>query len=497
MSMALALLVAATMPARSQEFSISRVAFPASAYLSEDALQDIAARYTGRSIVFADLQAMLAEVQALYDAAGIVTARAILPPQDIVDGTLRVELIEAAVESIEIVGLERTNPAFLRRNIGLAEGELPDFDRLERDLRIFDIAHDISPRLSFGAGGTPGTTRVVIDGDEPATRTWTVSLDDFGREETGVWRASAFMRWASVTGRRDTLSLQTQFSTGSRLIGAGYSIPVGPGGGRIIATASHSRADIVAGQFQVINIVTSSDAASIGFSRPFRVGAASHWMLDTGIGYERNTSSTTGLAFSDIRIAEAHVGATYSRQFARSSLRAGVGLRAGNARADGTTETEGPYWLLSGHLNYATRATQSLVFEADVTAQLAPNQNLPVARLFTVGGPTTMRGYPINVRGGDSGVMARLQVSPADPYGLGDFSFRPFAFLDSALVVPFRQGGGIDTKQDLLASVGAGVRMQYRDNAVGLLVVGVPLLKTQGFTNTGRATAYLGIDYQF
>ncbi len=491
------LLLAATMPARSQDFSISSVAFPASAYLSESDLQEIAARYTGRSIVFADLQAMLAEVQGLYDAAGIVTAQAILPPQDIVDGTLRVELIEAVVESVEIVGFERTNPAFLRRNIGVVEGELPDFERLERDLRIFDISHDISPRLSFGTGGAPGTTRVLIDGDEPATRSWVLSFDNFGREETGVWRASAFMSWASVSGRRDILSLQTQFARGSRLAGAGYSIPTGTGGGRVIATASHSRADIVAGEFEVINIVTRSDAANIAYSRPFGVSAASHWMLDTGVGYERNVSSTTGLAFSDIRIAEVHVGATYSRQFARSSLRAGIGSRVGNAKADGTTETEGAFWLLSGHLNYAHRATQSLVFEADVTGQFARNQNLPVARLFTVGGPTTMRGYPINVRGGDSGVMARLQLSLAEQVNVGNFGLRPFAFLDSALVVPFRQDGGIDTKQDLLASVGGGLRMRYRDNVAGLLVVGVPLLNTQGFTNTGRPTAFLGIDYQF
>lgn len=492
----LALLVA-MQPAVAQSFSIERVAFPDSAYLSQSELQAVASRYTDRSITFSDLEALLAEVQGLYAEAGIVTARAILPPQDIVDGTLRVELVEAVVESIEIDGLDRTDPDFLRRNIGLAEGELPDFERLERDLRVFDIAHDIAPQLSFAAGGTPGTTRVIIGGEEPPARTWMLSADNFGRKETGELRASAFVRWSSVTGRRDILSLQAQLSRGARFAAAGYSLPAGPGGGRIVAAASYSRSDIVDGEFAIINVVARSDTASLAYSRPFRVRAASHWMLDTGVGYERNVSSTTGLAFSDIRILDAYVAINHTRRFALSSLRAGVGLRAGRAQAEQTTETEGSFWLVFANLDYARRATQNIVLEAELSAQIAPDQNLPVARLFTVGGPTTIRGYPINVRGGDSGLLARLQVSRAEPFERGDFAFRPFGFVDAAVVVPFRRDGGFDSDQDLLASIGAGLRMQYRDNASALLMAGVPLIETQGFTDTGRPTVYFGIDYRF
>jgi hemolysin activation/secretion protein len=490
-------LLGTTLPAAAQGFSIRAVDFTDSAYLSEADLQAVAARYTGRTITFEDLQAMLAEVQQLYTAAGIVTAQAVLPPQDIVDGTLRIQLVEAAIESVEIEGFERTDAEFLRGNLTLPEGELPDFEQIERDLRIFDIAHDVAPQLSFVAGGTPGTTRVVISGTEPAPTRWIASLDNFGREETGEWRASLFGRWSSVSGRRDILSLQAQFSEGARFAAVGYSVPVGPRGGRLIAAASYGRSDIIAGEFEVINLVSDLQNVGIAFTRPFAVTGTSHWTFEGGVGYERNTSTTTGLTFSDITIRGAYAAVSYDRSFALSSLSAGVGLRSGSASAEETTETEGSFYALYGYLDYARRLTRNMVFEADITAQLAPDENLPVARLFTVGGPTTLRGYPNNIRGGDSGFLARLQLSRAEPIERGDFAYRPFGFFDAALVVPYRTEGGIDTDQDLLASIGGGVRMQYRDSATVLLMAGVPLRETQGFTDTGKATVYFGVDYQF
>jgi hemolysin activation/secretion protein len=491
------LLIATALPAAAQSFSISGVAFSNSAYLSDAELQAVAARYTGRAITFADLEEMLAEVQALYTAAGVITARAVLPPQDIVDGTLRVDLVEASIESVEIEGFDRTDADFLLGNIALAEGQRPDFEQIERDLRIFDIAHDVAPQLSFVAGGTPGTTRVIISGTEPPPNSWIVSLDNFGREETGEWRASVFGRFSSLSGRRDILSLQAQVSEGARFAAIGYSVPVGPRGGRLIAAASYARSDIIAGEFEVINLVADSQNIGLGFTRPFRVTGTSYWTFEGGIGYERNTSTTTGLTFSDITIAGAYAAVTYDRTFALSNLSAGIGIRAGDASAEEITETEGNFYALYGYLDYAHRLSQNMVFEADVTAQLAPDQNLPVARLFTVGGPTTMRGYPNSVRGGDSGILARLQLSRAEAIERGDFAFRPFGFVDAALVVPYRVEGGIDTDQDLLASVGAGVRMQYRDSATVLLMAGVPLRETQGFTDTGKATVYFGVDYRF
>lgn len=484
--------------ARAQSFTLSGVAFDQSVYLDPAVLAGIAERYTGRPVTFADLQALVAEVQDLYVQAGIVTARALLPPQEIRDGVLRVQLVEAVVEEVRIEGLERTSPEFLRGTITLTEGAPPDFDRLERDLRIYDIMHDITPGLSFAPGTGAGTTIATISGEETRPVTWTASIDNFGREETGIWRGSVFMRWASVSGVRDSLSLQLQGSQGAQSLSAGYSRPVGTNGARITATGSIARSNIVAGPFTPVNVVGSSASASIAWRQPLRVRANSHWLVDASLAYEQNSSTTTGVAFFDMTIVDATLATTYAWRGANSLWSLSAGLRGGNADSGGASATEGSFALAFGSVSHA-RNLGRLVLEADAQVQLAPGQNLPVARLLSAGGAAALRGYPGNVRAGDSGALLRVQLSAREGFRLGEggASIRPFGFVDGGVVVPFRPGGGILADQDYLASIGGGMRVSFREQFSGLAMLAVPLINTTGFTGSGNATFYLGLDYRF
>lgn len=497
---ALAVLLAGVAPALAQTFTIEAVAFGDSTYLPDEELQGVARGYVDRPINFADLTAMLDEVEQLYLQRGIPTARAVIPPQEIRNGTLRVSLVEATIESVEYEGLDRTDPAFLRRTISLVPGERPDFERIATDLRIFDIAHDISPSLQFSPGLTAGTTRVTVTGVEPSRWTWTLSADNFGRPETGEVRGSLFFRWASVTGVRDTLSFQYQQSDGASAATLGYSRPVGPAGGRIFGTLGYSESQIIGGEFTEVQIESSSHSATLGYRRAWRVRPTSHWSLEGGLAVERNESEILGLPFAEIDLREGFVRAQHARRFARSALGLTFGARVGQADALGTSETEGSYYLLFGGATYSRLVGERLVFDASLTGQLALDQNLPVARLFLAGGPQTVRGYPNDVRGGDSGVIANLQLALREawrPVADADFEVRPFGFVDSALVVPFRQDGGTNSDQDYLASVGLGATFTWRDRAALLAMVGQPLIETLGFDDTGSPRFYVGLDYSF
>ncbi|WP_224823225.1 ShlB/FhaC/HecB family hemolysin secretion/activation protein [Cognatishimia sp. MH4019] len=496
--MAFAPWFALTGAAFAQSFQIKGIEFSDSAYLSDADLQAIELQYVDRPLVFADLEKMLGDVQTLYSRAGVLTAQALLPPQDVEDGILKVSLVEADIQSVAIDGLDRTNPAFLRRTISLRENERPDFDQLERDLRIYEVMHDIRPRLSFAPGTEVGTTIATISGEETDPFTSTFSLDNFGREETGELRAAYFGRWTSVTGVRDTLSFKLQRSESSQSFSAGYSRPVGPYSGRVEATLSYSDAEVINGPFQALEILSESSGATLSYRQPFRVGPFSHWTWEAGLAYETSESTLLGLTFSDIEIQEFYGAVSYTERAENYVISATGGFRVGEADTAQISETEGSYALLYGSLAYTRPLGKKLLFETNVIGQYAEGENLPVARLFTGGGPDILRGYPNNVRSGDSGFVARMQISGREAISLGesDFKARPFGFLDVGLIVPFRPDGGIESDQDFLASAGAGTRISYRDNASMLLMAGLPLRETLGFED-GEATVYFGLDYTF
>jgi len=483
-----------------QGFVLSGVKFSESAYLDEDELQEIAASVVDRTVVFSDLQAMIAEVQALYSTAGVVTARAILPPQEIRDGILRVDLIEAIVSRVTLDGFERTKPEFVERTISLQAGELPDFERLEKDLRIYDISHDLTPLLTFEAGDEPGTTVAVISVTEPRKFSWTASADNFGTDATGIYRGTLFGRWASVTGVRDTLSSQLQVSEGSLSGSLGYSRPVGAGGGRMIGTLSYAENEIVQGVFEQVDVLSNSLTGSLSYRRPLRVRPFSHVVLDVGIAGEQSTSTIEGEAFSDVTLAEFVLQATYARQFDRAVWSTTLGIKAGSSDAKNTSETEGEYYLAFGALSYTRNFSDKVMMDLNLEAQYAHGENLPIARLFSAGGATSVRGYPNNIRGGDSGAVMKIQVSPVHPYepeSMKNTSISPFAFLDAAIVVPYRIDGSINETQDYLASVGGGLRIDWNQKASALLMVGFPLIETLGFEDLSESTVYVGLDYKF
>lgn len=482
-----------------QTFTLSKVVFDPSSYLTPEQLQEVADRYTGRPISFADLQAMIAEIKRLYLTQGVPTAEPILPPQEIRNGVLHVALIEAKIESVRIDGFPRTNPTFLNDRISVTPGQKPDFDQISRELRVFDLSYDIQPSLKFSPGTEPGTTIATIYGEPPKRFAATLSLDNYGRPETGRERASVFLRWSNVSGVRDALSFQAQKSQGAYALSLGYSRPIGTRGGVITGAISSSNSSIIGGEFTPVQITSDSTEFTINYRQPVKIRPDRYFTIEAGVDAGRNRSKAGTLGFSDITLREIYAVGRFYRQWPRTQISFGIGARIGRADAKGTSETEGSYQLVYGDASLSTRLGERLQFDATATYQIAPGQNLPVSRLITAGGAGSVRGYPSEVRGGDSGLVLNLQLSRAQPWSLmeGKLNVRPFAFIDGAVIVPYRQSGGFDSSQDVLASAGVGAAVMLKEKTAMLASVGVPLKETLGFTDVGKPTVYVGLDYKF
>ena len=483
-----------------QSFSLSGVDFSESAYLEAATLSEVAGDYTNKPISFSDLQQMVERINALYAASGVVTARAILPPQEIRNGRLRVELVEATVDQVSIEGLDRTDPEFLRRSIVIEQGTLPDFEALERELRLFEIAHGMRPTLAFAPGSQTGTTSAILRAEEPERYEITGSIDNFGSVATGELRGSLFGQMNSVTGALDTLSGQLQVTEGAASGSLGYSRPIGARGGRISASVVVANSNVIAGPFEAVDIVSDSASGTLGYAMPFWVGPQSHWGVELSYGYEDNTSSLDGLDFADVNLQELVVLASYQRLLPTYSVAARVGFKSGRAESSEVSETEGDYMMLFGSVSYAKEFSETAIISADMNFQLAPDENLPAARLFNAGGALSLRGYPNAVRSGDSGFIARVQVSPKREYDMPGYEpglLSPFGFADFGMVVPFREDGSIDADQDYLASLGLGVRGEFSESASGVIMIAVPMIDTLGFDDSGSAVGYIGLDYNF
>src|SRR5258708_39071504 len=78
-------------------FLLRRVSIVGATAISPDRLPTANQPYIGKKVSQADLVAITGNISAIYRTAGFHLSQANVPPQDINEGSIRVEIIEATV----------------------------------------------------------------------------------------------------------------------------------------------------------------------------------------------------------------------------------------------------------------------------------------------------------------------------------------------------------------------------------------------------------------
>ncbi len=201
--------------------------------------------YLGKKVSQADLVAVAGAITKLYRTAGFHLSRAIVPPQDILDGQVRLRVIEGSITDVELKG-DGAEQFGIRPLLGPVLAEDPSrLPTLERQLllingrpgvRIVDTALE-------EIGVATGHFRLVV-----YLKTWHVytffGLDNLGSSSVGPWQTYATGAFNSYLAPGDTLALNLSTTPGDpRELAFGrlsYDVPVGTDGIRIGGSALYS-----------------------------------------------------------------------------------------------------------------------------------------------------------------------------------------------------------------------------------------------------------------
>src|SRR6266550_2003118 len=201
--------------------------------------------YLGKKVSQADLVAIAGAISDLYRAAGFHLSRAIVPPQDIRDGHLRLQVIEGSITEVALKG-EDVERFGLRPVLDPVVAEQPSrLATLERQLLLINGRPGV--RIADTAleeiGVATGHFRLIVD-----LKTWRVytsfGIDNLGSSVVGPWQTYATGAFNSylLPGDRLALNLSTT-PADPRELGFGrlsYDVPIGADGMRIGASALYS-----------------------------------------------------------------------------------------------------------------------------------------------------------------------------------------------------------------------------------------------------------------
>ena len=414
-------------PAGGASVVLTRIDFDGSRFLSPAELDAIRARYVGRRADLAEIGKILQAVNDLYAQKGQITGSAVLPPQKLTGGVLRIGLVEGKIGKISVSGAAQTWPWYVRSQVPVIEGEVVDTPDLNRAVSIFNRLNEAQIRAQLNAGASFGMTDLDLVLTEAPRNLAQISFDNQGVQSTGRYQGTLFLRHSNLLGIDDRLIFYGSWARGS-IVGTGsYTLPISPWGTRLGLSFTRSGYRIVNGAIRELRPEGVSQNGALTLSQPVFATDAILLQAVGAIGLGSGQSKQLDIRTVDTSYSRASLGAALSLNLASLNHSSTVNWSQ-VAHKDEIADIRRNYTIWTGNTASIWRITDDLYSSLVGAWQYTNETQLPGDQIFQIGGPTTVRGYPIGAAFGNSGFYGQAELHYTLPGVLK--RFEAFVFLD-------------------------------------------------------------------
>jgi len=467
-------------------FVLRHVSISGTVAIPQERLATTYQPYIGKKVSQADLAAIAAAVSDVYRAAGFHLSRAIVPPQDIQSGQLRIQVIEGSITELALKG-DGAEQFGARPMLEAVLTERPSrLATLERQLLLINgrPGVQIEDTAIEEIGTASGHFRLIL-----SLKTWhlftSFGVDNLGSSSVGPWQSYGTAAFNSYLAPGDSLVLNLSTTPGDpRQLAFGrlsYDVPVGTDGARIGASGYYS--EVWPGDFRHLysdNIKTESFEIR-GSIVPLQ-SQKSSLTLTAAAGFTnasendvfgpiyadriRNLSLT-----SDYRLQDSFGGTNYLTV----NFRQGLDIFGASHRGDDYLSRDGASGKFSALNFWFTRYQTlsdawSLKFAAAGQTASGP---LFTSQQFYLGGIAFGRGYGSAEISGDNGLAGSAELRFDQKLNFQYITgYQIYGFVDSGVAWNdgYRLSDGLS-----LTSAGGGVRFFLADGLQADIGVAAPL----------------------
>lgn len=380
--------------------TVTRFAFKGNTRLSDEQLQSAMVPFTGRPLNFAQLQQAADAVATAYREAGWIV-RAYLPKQEISNGLVTIQVIEAVFGQTKIQGpaSERIEAERLVRIVNRAQtpGQEINAVQIDRALMLLDELPGVSVSGSLVAGDNDGETDLRLSVTDKALISGNVSFDNTGSRATGTDRLTSNLSINSPARAGDVLALNLLKTQGSEYQRTAYSVPLGYQGLRAGLHYSHLNYGLI-GDFASLAVMGLAKTSGIDLSYPLVRSQMQN--LQVALSYDNKTFDNIANATATSYGIKAY---TVSISGSQLDDAGGSGSNAGSVVVTtGEKNTEGSYSKLSFNLSRQQNLSTDLSLVVAGSWQFA-SKNLDSSERMYLGGVGGVRAFPASEGGGSEG----------------------------------------------------------------------------------------------
>ncbi len=462
-----------------------------STVFSQKQLASVTKNYTGREITFAELLQARSAITQLYIDKGYITSGALIPPQKLTNGVVKIQVVEGSLEAIDITGLKRLNPDYIRSRLALATQKPLNVRHLLTALQVLQLdplIKNLSAELS--AGIRPGINVLDVKVTEANTFKSQIALDNSRSPSVGSFRRHAQLTQANLLGLGDGLTIGYSNTDGSNAVDVGYSLPVNARNGTVNFTYNNTWSHVIESPFNRLDIQANSRNYELSFRQP--VIQTPQQELTLSIAASRSESDTSLLKtpfalspgannrgetrISALQFIQEWQHRSSSQVIAvRSQFTFGLDI---NSTINKTAPDSRFFsWRGQGQWVRAIAPDTLLLVRGDM--QLADRALVPIEQ-FGLGGFSSVRGYRQDYLLTDNGALLTTEIRLPIFRDRNSTTLQLIPFFD--LGTAWNNSGS--TPQNTLFSVGLGLQLLQGDRFSARLDWGIPLVSVSGTKKT-------------
>lgn len=453
----------------SVKFVINKIDINNSAILTKEEISAITAKYEGRELGLKDLYQAVAEINELYQKKNYIAAKAVLPPQKIEDGVVKIQLVEGRFGEILVEGNKYTKSSYIIDRISLHSGDLVKLDQLQKDIFYFNNTNDVGMRAELRPGKEFGTTDCILRLKEPEEWQVTMFSDNAGRSESGLYRIGMVFANNSLFGNRESLIINPIWTKGTLAGSVSYTVPVNNFGTRLGVSYSKNQVDIISGPYETMDIQGNSSDFGLSLSHPFTVEAKRKVEGYAELHWKESSTDFFGNTLLDSTVKTATIGSNI-----RTIDDKGVWYNQFSITGIDATKKDAYGGKHFWRFNLSTIRQQELSNSRSIiwhlSSQMTDKREMPSSEQFSLGGMSSVKGYQEGLLSGDQGYYAGVEY---------DFPLQTtkkvkgLVFMDHGSTYNAYNNGS--QNRDFLTSAGIGMILNYSPDFFGKVVVGFPL----------------------
>ncbi|BAY37053.1 surface antigen variable number [Nostoc sp. NIES-2111] len=474
------------------KFQVDQIEVVGSTVFTPEQFAAITNSYIKREITFADLLKVRDAITKLYTDKGYATTGALIAPQILEAGVVKIQVIEGSLQEIKITGNRRLRTNYIRDRIQLGAAKPLNIPRLIESLQLLRLdprIQNLSAELQSGV--TPGTNVLQVEVQEADTFKLTATLDNGRSPSVGSFRRGIDIQEANLLGLGDTLSVGYANTDGSNTINLNYTLPVYARNGTVFFGFNQGWNSVIEEPFSVLDIQSNTHSYELGYRQPLLQKPTQE--LAMGLSFSRQESQTElgidnigpfrlspgadangSTRISALRFFQEYTQRSEQQVFAaRSQFSWGLSWFDANISSD---QPDSRFFAWRGQTQWVRQLAPETLFLVRGDLQLANDSLVPLEQ-FGLGGQLSVRGYRQDVLLTDNGMLLsaelRLPIVRATKLG-GVLQLTPFIDVGKGW-----NNNGKNPSQDTLVGTGLGLLWRQGDNFSARLDWGIPLTSVE------------------